>query len=368
MQDSLKKIHDFYSLKPNAPIYQTEFGWYCMEKWTSEGYLKEDDIKQLFMFDDDVCFSLSGLGWCEAGFCPIFDEEIIEDRGAYEVVRDFAGRHVLYFKGRRNGFMPEYLDHPVKDFGTWEKDVKWRLSPDNDGRFNNYNTDINAAIDSAVKGFPIIQRCVGGYMYLRSLIGPENLLYMFYDNPELIHDCMKTWFELADAVTSKNQEKISFDEFFIGEDICYNHGSLISPDMIKEFLFPYYAQLIQNIKKRQIDKNKTLHFHVDTDGYCLSVIDLYRKLGMDYMSPFEVASGCDVVKVAEKYPDLLISGGIDKRILASGTDAIDRELERIMPAMRLRGGYIPTCDHGVPEEVSFKNYLHYRQRMQEYCN
>ena len=63
-----------------------------------------------------------------------------------------------------------------------------------------------------------------------------------------------------------------------------------------------------------------------------------------------------------------VSGGIDKRILAAGKDAIDRELERIMPAMRRRGGYIPTCDHGVPEEVSFENYMHYRERMQDYCN
>ena len=66
-----------------------------------------------------------------------------------------------------------------------------------------------------------------------------------------------------------------------------------------------------------------------------------------------------------KYPELLIRGGIDKRILAGGKDAIDRELERVIPFMRERGGYIPTCDHGVPEEVSFENYMHYRKRMLE---
>ena len=63
---------------------------------------------------------------------------------------------------------------------------------------------------------------------------------------------------------------------------------------------------------------------------------------------------------------MLISGGIDKRILAQGKEAIDRELDRIMPVMKARGGYIPTCDHGVPEEVSFENYLYYRKRIQEY--
>jgi uroporphyrinogen decarboxylase len=65
------------------------------------------------------------------------------------------------------------------------------------------------------------------------------------------------------------------------------------------------------------------------------------------------------------YPDLAIFGGIDKRILAQGKSAIDREVERILPPMRERGGYIPTCDHGVPEEVPYESYMHYRQRCVE---
>ena len=84
---------------------------------------------------------------------------------------------------------------------------------------------------------------------------------------------------------------------------------------------------------------------------------------MSYLCPFEVASGCDVVRTGRDYPALLLSGGIDKRILAEGKTAIDREIDRVMPAMQKRGGYIPTCDHGVPEEVSFENYMHYRRRM-----
>ena len=30
---------------------------------------------------------------------------------------------------RRGGFMPEYLDHPVKDMNTWEEKCKWRMDP-----------------------------------------------------------------------------------------------------------------------------------------------------------------------------------------------------------------------------------------------
>jgi uroporphyrinogen decarboxylase len=86
---------------------------------------------------------------------------------------------------------------------------------------------------------------------------------------------------------------------------------------------------------------------------------------MDSMSPFEVASGCDVVEIGRQHPNLVLRGGIDKRILAQGRKALDQMLNRILPAMRKRGGYIPCCDHGVPAEVPFEDYLYYRKRCVE---
>ena len=221
------------------------------------------------------------------------------------------------------------------------------------------------AKETAAQGLVITQNLIGGYMYLRSLIGPEDILYKFYDTPDLIHDCMETWLKLADAVISRHQKHVTIDELFLAEDICYNHGLLISSDMMREFLFPYYQQLIANLKTRQIDKTRHLFIQIDTDGFAVPVIPFYQEIGMDIMSPFEVASGCDVVEIGRHFPNLVLTGGIDKRVLAKSKKEIDRELERILPAMRRRGGYIPTCDHGVPEEVSYENYLHYRKRCVE---
>ena len=291
---------------------------------------------------------------------------LFRSRDRHEVVQDIYGRYVLFFKGKRTGFMPEYIDHPVKDMKSWEEKCKWRLDYKTPERYAGLTERMAVAQQKARQGFIITQRVVGGYMFLRSLIGPEALLYMFYDEPELIHDCMKTWFELADAITAKHQEYVTIDELYIGEDICYNHGSLISPDMIREFLFPYYQQLITNIKSRQLDKWRHLYFNVDTDGNAGSVINLYKEIGMDIMNPFEVASGCDVVEIGRQHPNLVMFGGIDKRILASTKDEIDRHVEAIIPIMKKRGGYIPTCDHGVPTEVSFENYMHFRKRCIEY--
>ena len=367
MSPAAKKIRDFYAIKPNAGIIQTEFGYYCLDLWKRQGHITDStNLSELFMFEDTGFAGLGGLGWCEAGFSPCFEEKVIEDRGDYELVQDFAGRHVLCFKGRRSGFMPEYVDHPVKDMKTWEENCKWRMNPDSPERYANMEADMQWRIKRAGEGCVVQQCLVGGYMYLRSLMGPEEVLYMFYDQPELVHDCMKTWYELADKVIAAHQKYVTIDEIYFAEDICYKSGPLISPDMMREFLLPYYIQLMDNLKSRQIDKTRHLYMQIDTDGFCYPVIDVYKEAGMDHMSPFEVASDCDVVEIGAKYPDLRIRGGIDKRILASGKDAIDRMVDRIMPAMKKRGGYIPTCDHGVPEEVPFEDYMHFRQRMQEF--
>lgn len=363
-----RKLRDVYSMKPDAPFYQREFGYYSIDRWKEQGMPPDASYAELFQFDPPGSYHLQGVGWCEAGFVPKFEEKVLEDRGDHELAQDFAGRHVLYFKGRRSGFMPEYVDHPVKDRKTWEESCKWRMDPTTPERIQEIRRVIPEAVKEAKTGKMIIQQVVGGYMYLRSLMGPEGVLYMFYDHPELIHECMERWLELADSVIAQYQEHVTLDEFFIGEDICYNHGPLISPDMIREFIVPYYQQLLSNIKARQLDRTRHLYFQVDTDGHAPPVIPLYQKLGMDAMSPFEVAARCDVVKISRQYPDLVMFGGVDKRVLARGRKAIDEMVDRIFPAMRKRGGYIPTCDHGVPEEVPYRDYLYYRERCLEFAD
>ena len=366
MCEGARKLRQTYAITPGEPIYKREFGYYCLERWAEQGMPQDIPFDQLFDYDPIGNYHLGQLGWCEAALKPDFEVKVLEDRGDYELEQDYAGRHVLYFKGRRDGFMPEYVDHPVKDMRTWEEQIAWRLDPTSPERFADLEQRMSQAKDAAGQGLMISQNLIGGYMYLRSLIGPERLLFAFYDMPEVIHAAMQAWLDLADTVIARHQQHVTLDEIYLAEDICYNGGILISPRAMKEFLLPYYEQLIHNAKRRQLDKNRHLYVQVDTDGYAVPVIPLYiESIGMDVMSPFEVAAGCDVVEIGRQYPEMAIFGGIDKRILAKGRPAIDAMLERIIPVMRSRGGYIPTSDHGVPEEVPYQDYLYYRQRVVE---
>jgi hypothetical protein len=367
MAPAARKLRAFYERAPGAPFYQREFGWYCLDAWRDQGMPQDVPYAELFGFDPPGKHELGHVGWCEAPLAPIFEDKILEDRGDHEVVQDFAGRKLLVFKGRRDGFMPEYIDHPVKDIRSWEDQIAWRLDPTTPSRYADLDERMAEAKRRASEGYLVSQGLVGGYMYLRSLIGPEPLLYAFYEDPDLIHACMKGWLAISDAVIARHQEHVTLDEIFFAEDICYKSGPLISPEMVRRFLFPYYEQLIANVRARQIDPTRHLYVQIDTDGNAPAVIDLYETIGMDVMSPFEVASGCDVVSVGRAHPELAILGGVDKRVLAKGRRAIDEMVDRIFPAMRERGGYVPTCDHGVPAEVPYEDYLYFRRRCLEFA-
>ena len=289
MCDSARKLRDAYARTPGIPLFRREFGYYCLEQWKEQGMPQDVSLEELFDYDPPGNHSLGQLGWCEAAFQPAFEVKVIEDRGEHELEQDLAGRHVLYFKGRRSGFMPEYVDHPVVDRKTWEENVRWRLDPTTPERYADLEERMLKAQDEAARGLMITQNIIGAYMYLRSLMGPEGILYALHDMPDVVHDCMRTWLALADAVSARNQDYVTIDEVYFGEDICFNHGPLISPAMMKEFLFPYYQQLIDNIRDRQLDKSRHVYVQIDTDGYAVPVIPLNAPNGL--LSAYKNAPG-----------------------------------------------------------------------------
>ena len=82
------------------------------------------------------------------------------------------------------------------------------------------------------------------------------------------------------------------------------------------------------------------------------------------MLPVEAAHTDPVVLRETQGENMLLFGGVNKRELAKGMESIDRELERLRPLVE-SGGYIPTVDHRVPPDVSYKDYLYYLEKKQE---
>ena len=104
---------------------------------------------------------------------------------------------------------------------------------------------------------------------------------------------------------------------------------------------------------------------VDSDGNIEELIPLWLEAGINGMYPLEVAAGMDAVKLRREYGrDLLMTGNIDKRVLARDKAAIDRELEAKMP-LASQGGFIPHLDHSIPHDVPYENFAYYWERKKE---
>ncbi|NLC56697.1 MAG: hypothetical protein GX774_07675 [Armatimonadetes bacterium] len=363
---SAERLRATYEFRPVDHLFRREFYIWeeALAKWREQGLPADWQERNLFQFDPPATISAGAdLGWCEPPFLPAYETKTLTVAGDHEIIQDHAGRLLKVFTGRRHGFMPDYLKHPVASERDWEEEVAPRLDPETPARWARLDeTCARAKQAQQEQGLLVTQGLIGGYMYLRALVGPEDLLYAFHDQPALIHRMMERWLALNDTALEKIQARVELDEIDLAEDICYRSGLLISPAMVREFLLPYYQELIGRARRRQ---SRRIYLMVDTDGYAPAAIPLYLEAGMDIMTPFEVAAGCDVVAIGRQYPNLVLLGGIDKRVLAAGPAAIEAHLQQIVPAMVARGGYVPTCDHGVPDNVSLESYRYYRQRICE---
>ena len=199
----------------------------------------------------------------------------------------------------------------------------------------------------------------------RELLGPENLLISYYDDPDLIHaiqrnhtDFVKDWVDMVWEVTP-----LDYVCFF--EDMAYNHGCFISPKTFDEFLMPYYHELVAYLRAKGVKK-----VLVDSDGNSVQLTDKLVEAGADGHYPLEINSGAFPEEIRKRHPKLALIGGINKLALAQDRAAIDKELSKLPPLLE-QGGYIPSLDHRVQPDVPMVNYHYYiekkREIMEKYC-
>ena len=289
---------------------------------------------------------------------PSFEEEVLEEGTEFVTVRDEMG--IVKQMPKRKDSIPHFISWPVSDCESFERLAAERLDADSPERFPkdwDQQVDRLNAYDGVVGlgGYPC-----GFFGATRYLMGEIGLLTGFLDSPDLIRNMMDHLADLWARLYERVLSRVRVDCIHIWEDMSYKNGPLISPELFDRFMVPAYRRVTDVARSHGV--NVVL---VDTDGDCTKLVPLFLKGGVTGLYPFEVQAGMDVVQVREAYPQLQILGGINKRELAAGPERIDGELERRIPPMIPRGGYIPMADHQVPPDVSWENYLHYRRKLAE---
>jgi len=327
----------------------------ALERWKSEGLKTPDHWAAEFGFDPLWHGVPVNLGWCP----PWPGNEILEDRGDEVIKRDYRG---IIMRDRKDGCsMPEWLAHPVKTRDDWERVKAERFNPDDPARFPANWKDW--CRDPARKDV-IVQLGYfpwGIFGTPRDLVGAEELLLLFYDDPEWVHDMMDHLTDFWLKIYEKVVRDVRVDWIHIWEDMAGKQGSLISGDMFRKFMTPNYVKIRDFARAHDIPI-----LSVDTDGNCTDMIPWFEEAGVNVLWPFERQAGCDVVAIRKRFPRLGMVGGFNKRAIAAGPKAIDDEME-VMKKVMAKGRFIPSPDHLLPHDISWPDMQYFCRRLKEAC-
>jgi uroporphyrinogen decarboxylase len=296
----------------------------------------------------------------QLGLFPAFEVQVLEETERFVVSRDARG---ITMRNRRDGAsIPEFIDYPVKTRADWDRIKDERLRIDDPRRaaaedwpaFRARLAESGEAVQ--VGSFPY-----GVFGTPRDLMGLEALMIAFYDDPELVHDMMNHLTDLWIAVWRRVAAEVKIDHIHIWEDMSGRQGSLISPDMVERFMMPCYDRMAAFAREAGVPL-----VSVDSDGDCGELVSIMTRHGINFFFPFEVQAGNDILAVRRQYPDLAILGGLDKRALAAGPEAIDREVGKARRMLE-KGRYIPAWDHLIPPDVSWANFTYAAAGIRDLC-
>ncbi len=307
------------------------------------------------------------LEWPESGpgfpvnerMIPQFEEKVLEEREDSRVVQDWKGNvceigkeyTVDYLRQAKDFVTRRWIKCPVENRDDWEQ-MKKRYDPATPERLPENSAELANTL--AERTWPVQLKFSGPFWQLREWLGFEQLCMAFHDDPEMIRDMVQFWQDYVIRLMERSFEYVIPDFVHIAEDMAYKKFSMISPAMAREFLLPLWQRWGEVIREAGIPV-----YAVDSDGFIGELIPLWIEAGINACDPIEVAAGNDINDFRGRFGrKMAYRGGVDKRAMAAGGTTIEAEIARLRPLIQ-DGGFIPSCDHGVPSNVSWPDYVYY---------
>ncbi len=331
-----------------------EFGYWneTIHRWHTEGLPHDAGadaaVEHHLNLEGITIFSVLP---CVNGLYPRFERRVIEEHKDRVIVHDEEGNICEELAGQSS--MPRYIHFGLQTQDDWERLKYERLDPDTPGRIGDLQRTVSAA---RISGKPCVFDAGSLYGWLRNWMGVEGLSYALMTERPWVERMMDHLTFLTLTLCERVLSVAPVDIAWWWEDMCYNRGPLLSPTMFREMMVPRYKQITQFLKSRGVEFNV-----LDCDGRIHEVVPGWLESGITCMFPLEAAH-TDAFRLRKDYGDrILLIGGVDKRALIAGREAIDKEIDRLVPLVH-HGRFIPCVDHRVPADVTFANYLYYLEK------
>jgi uroporphyrinogen decarboxylase len=202
-------------------------------------------------------------------------------------------------------------------------------------------------------GMQIVVACDGVFEWVKAMMGFETLALALMDDPELVAAMCQMVGELTVSICAAAIDVPNVGAFFLGDDMGYATATLVSPQHLREYVFPW--------QKRMADLVHTqgLPFLLHACGNLSAIMnDLIGYVGIDGKHSYE-----DKIMPVEDVMELwgnqmCIVGGLDMDLLARGTqEQVRTRTRQILDSCGPRGGYCLGTGNTVANYIPVPNYL-----------
>lgn len=233
------------------------------------------------------------------------------------------------------------------DFDTYD----W---PVIDAGVANHINQVTKLLPSGMK--TILHTCGGVLENVMMLMGYIPFSYALIEDEQLVYDMFeKIGSNHVKAIKTclDNSDLTKVGAVVMGDDMGFNHSTMISPEHMRKYLFPWQKKVVELIHSYELPM--ILH----TCGNLKAVMDdLIDYVGIDAKHSFEDKI-MPVTEAKKKYGDrIAILGGVDMNFLCTSSEEEVRQYTRkVIAECAPGGGYALGTGNSVANYVPLENYL-----------
>ena len=299
-------------------------------------------IKEAFLgrpietVQDDVDF------WYQAGYDYIYLRANYE----YRMVGDGKADEDHIYAGDMQ--VTEWVEDKKSLISSWED---YQAYPWPDPEAIDYS-NLDACAGALYPGMKIISGVGGIFTRVWRIMGFDTFSYALVDQPDLVAELFRRIGETQLTVFRKIVEMDQVGAMWYGDDLAYKTGTMVSPALLREHLFPYLEEM------GAICREKDLPFVMHSDGDLHEVLPDLLQAGLNGLHPIEPLA-MDSVELKQEYGDrLCLLGNIEiGEVLTNGTpEDVEGEVRRRIRDLAVGGGYAVGSSNTVAHYVKLENF------------
>jgi len=343
---------------PGGPRESTRARWH--EQGLPEGKSHMAAIYEILEIEPPRTYHPGASLGVSFRMIPTFEEKVLEHKDGHYIVQDWMGAiteisdtfDYTYIRSAKDFVTRKWHKFPVENREDWE-DMKTRFNPRDPKRHPEDLKERCKIMEG--RDYTVGFGFNGPFWQIREWVGMENLCMMMVEDPDFVQEMCEFWTDFVARTMEPILDNVAVDSMNMSEDMAYKAHSMISPKMVRKFLKPAYDRWVSDVKASGCPI-----VYMDSDGCVDELIPIWIEAGINYSGPNEVAAENDVVEYRRIFgKNMAYNGSIDKRAIAKGGKVIEEEMERVIPPLLKDGGFVPGCDHGVPPDISWPNFIEY---------